>query len=34
MAQFCMATGLSPDQYRKLTRAEYLAFIEVLAAKQ
>ncbi len=33
MAQFCIATGLSPEQYRRLTRAEYLAFIQVLADK-
>lgn len=28
MAQFCLATGLSPEVYRSLTLLEYIAFVE------
>jgi hypothetical protein len=30
MAQFCLATGMSPNEYRQLTLAEYRAFIEAI----
>jgi hypothetical protein len=30
MVYFCLATGFSPEQYRKLTVAEYAKFCEVL----
>jgi len=28
MANFCLATGLAPTEYRKLTWVEYLSFID------
>ena len=28
MAQFCLATGLSPEVYRSLTLQEYIAFVK------
>jgi hypothetical protein len=33
MAQFCLATQMSPTEYRQLTQVEYLAYVEVLSAK-
>ena len=30
MAQFCLATKMSPTEYRKLTLREYQAYIEAL----
>jgi hypothetical protein len=33
MAQFCLATQMSPTEYRQLTQIEYVAFVETLAAK-
>jgi hypothetical protein len=30
MADFCVATKISPAEYRSLTQAEYVAFVKVL----
>jgi hypothetical protein len=30
MAEFCISTGLSPDQFWELTLDEYSAFVDVL----
>jgi len=30
MADFCVATKMSPAEYRSLTQAEYAAFVKVL----
>lgn len=30
LAEFCVATGLSPSDYRSLTLAEYRAFIDAV----
>jgi len=30
LASFCVATGMSPSEYRALTLAEYRAFVEAL----
>jgi hypothetical protein len=30
MSQFCIATRVSPTEYKKLTLAEYQAFVETL----
>jgi hypothetical protein len=30
MATFCLITGMSPTEFRKLTLAEYKAFIEAI----
>ena len=30
MADFCLATKMSPTEYRALTQAEYAAFVRVL----
>lgn len=32
MARFCVRTGLSPDDYKKLTWVQYQAFAEELNA--
>jgi hypothetical protein len=34
MAAFCLATGIAPSEYKKLTLAEYRAFVETLSANQ
>lgn len=33
MAQFCLATNMSPTEYRQLTQIEYVAFVHTLEAK-
>jgi hypothetical protein len=30
MADFCLATGLSPSEYKKLTLSEMMAFVNAL----
>lgn len=30
MADFCLATNMSPTEYRSLTQTEYAAFVKVL----
>lgn len=30
MALFCLATRMSPNEYRQLTRVEYVAFCQAL----
>jgi hypothetical protein len=30
MADFCLATKMSPTEYRSLTSAEYKAFVKVI----
>jgi len=30
MVYFCLATGIAPSEYKKLTVQEYIKFLEVL----
>lgn len=30
MADFCLATKMSPSEYRSLTQVEYAAFVKVI----
>jgi hypothetical protein len=30
MADFCLATNMSPTEYRSLTQAEYAAYVKAL----
>jgi hypothetical protein len=30
MAEFCIATGMTPTEYRNLTLAEYVAFCDAI----
>lgn len=34
MAAFCLATGIAPSEYGKLTIAQYRAFANLLSANQ
>jgi len=33
MADFCMATKISPSEYKALTMNEYAAFVKILTRK-
>jgi hypothetical protein len=33
MADFCMATNMSPSEYKALTMDEYVAFVKILTRK-
>jgi hypothetical protein len=33
MADFCVATKMSPSEFRKLTATEYIAFIDALSTR-
>lgn len=33
MAQFCLLTKMSPEQYRQLSFEEYTAFLEALTGR-